>query len=70
MYKIETDGEGKKYVEVGEYMLWLHETKVEVRVYGMVHEVHDYGENVRKIDALTNIIEYYHSCIGDSVLPF
>ena len=69
-YRIE-ESSGKKFVAVKQYILWLNEADVEVRVNGKILQVHDYEHSVRKLDALTNIIQHYHERVDEVIdMPF
>ena len=70
-YRIQKDDRGRKYVQVKQYILWLNEADVEVRVNGEILQVHDYSNMDRKLDALQNIIMHYHERVNEVIdMPF
>ena len=64
-YKIQKDVNGRKFVQVRHYTLLLNEEHIEVRVDGDLVKIHEYENLNHKLDALTNVITYYHNSIGE-----
>ena len=71
MYKVQKTDDNKKYIEVGEYTLWLHEDNIEAMVSDRLLQIHDYmlidPTKSEKLEILKDIIEIYHNKIGNEI---
>ena len=66
MYRLKTHSNGKKYVEVGEYIIWLHSDRLEVVLAANTIEIVDFmviePTKAEKLYLLKELIKKYH-CI-------
>ncbi len=72
-YKIETNTKGKKYVEVGNFVIYLYSDRVEVTLDDDVVEIIDYmviePTKAEKLEILSDVIQKYHG-ITTEPCPF
>ena len=73
MYKVQKTDDNKKYIEVGEYTLLLHEDNIEAVIGDRLLQIHDYmliePTKAEKLEILRDVIQHYHERIGDEIEP-